>query len=81
MQQEQQTYGPNLLQELEQLRTENARLKEILQANGIAYEVVTADAVEKKVHSDISFPDAHLGKDERVELFRNFLTSSMRHPN
>ncbi|MCQ2077577.1 MAG: helicase, partial [Bacteroidaceae bacterium] len=71
MQQEQQTYDPNLLQELEQLRTENARLKEILQANGIAYEVVTADAVEKKVYSDISFPDAHLGKDERVELFRN----------
>lgn len=70
MQQEQQKYD-SLLLELEQLRTENARLKEILQANGIAYEVATANTDEEKVYSDITFPDVHLGKDERVELFRS----------
>ena len=70
MQQEQQKYD-SLLLELEQLRMENARLKEILQANGIAYEVVTTDADEEKIYSAISFPDAHLGKEERVELFRS----------
>lgn len=70
MQQEQQKYDSFLL-ELEQLRMENARLKEILQANGIAYEVVTTDADEEKIYSAISFPDAHLGKEERVELFRS----------
>ena len=68
--QEQQKYD-SLLRELEQLRTENTRLKELLQANGIAYEVVDTNADEEKVYSDITFPDAHLGKDERVELFRN----------
>lgn len=52
MQQEQQKYD-SLLLELEQLRTENARLKEILQANGIAHDVVTTDADEEKVYSDI----------------------------
>ena len=70
MQQEQQKYD-SLLLELGQLRTENARLKEILQANGIAYEVATANTDEEKVYSVISFPDVHLGKDERVELFRS----------
>ena len=70
MQQEQQKYD-SLLLELGQLRTENARLKEILQANGIAYEVATANTDEEKVYSDIMFPDVHLGKDERVELFRS----------
>ena len=70
MQQEQQKYD-SLLLELGQLRTENARLKEILQANGIAYEVATANTDEEKVYSDITFPDVHLGKDERVELFRS----------
>ena len=70
MQQEQQKYD-SLLLELGQLRTENARLKEILQANGIAYEVATANTDEEKVYSDITFPDAHLGKEERVELFRS----------
>lgn len=68
--QEQQKYD-SLLRELEQLRMENARLKEILQANGIAYEAATANADEEKVYSDISFPDVHLGKEERVELFRS----------
>lgn len=57
--------------ELEQLRLENARLKELLRANGIAYEVPTSDKTEKKVYSDISFPDVHLGKDQRVNLFRS----------
>lgn len=70
MQQEQQKYD-SLLLELGKLRTENARLKEILQANGIAYEVATANTDEEKVYSDIMFPDVHLGKDERVELFRS----------
>ena len=54
MQQEQQKYD-SLLLELGQLRTENARLKEILQANGIAYEVATANTDEEKVYSVISF--------------------------
>ena len=71
MQQEQQKYD-SLLLELGKLRTENARLKEILQANGIAYEVATANTDEEKVYSDIMFPDVHLGKDERFELFRSF---------
>lgn len=70
MQQEQQKYD-SLLLELEQLRTENARLKEILQANGIAYDVVVSNVDEEKVYSDISFPDVHLGKNARVELFRS----------
>ena len=70
MQQEQKKYD-SLILELEQLRTENARLKEMLQANGIAYEVATANTDEEKVYSDITFPDVHLGKDERVELFRS----------
>ena len=48
---------------------ENARLKEILQANGIAYDVVSTYAYEEKVYSDISFPEVHLGKEERIELF------------
>lgn len=50
---------------------ENARLKEILQANGIAYDVVSTYAYEEKVYSDISFPEVHLGKEERIELFRS----------
>lgn len=70
MQQEQQKCN-FLLLELEQLRMENARLKEILQANGIAYDVVSTYAYDEKVYSDITFPDVHLGKDERVELFRS----------
>ena len=56
----------SLLRELEQLKTENARLKDLLQANGIAYEFVTVDVEVEKIYSDSSFPDAHLGKDERV---------------
>ena len=70
MQQEQQKCN-FLLLELEQLRMENARLKEILQANGIAYDVVSTYAYEEKVYSDISFPEVHLGKEERIELFRS----------
>lgn len=70
MQQEQQKCD-FLLLELEQLRMENARLKEILQANGIAYDVVSTYAYEEKVYSDISFPEVHLGKEERIELFRS----------
>ena len=70
MQQEQNKYD-SLILELEQLRTENARLKEMLQANGIAYEIANTNADKEKVYSDISFPDIHLGKDERVELFRS----------
>lgn len=50
---------------------ENARLKEILQANGIAYDVVSTYAYEEKVYSDISFPEVHLGKEKRIELFRS----------
>lgn len=50
---------------------ENARLKEILQANGIAYDVVSTYAYDEKVYSDISFPEVHLGKEERIELFRS----------
>ena len=50
---------------------ENARLKEILQANGIAYDVVSTSAYEEKVYSDISFPEVHLGKEKRIELFRS----------
>lgn len=60
-----------LLCELEQLKAENARLKKLLQANGIAYEDGSSNIVEYKIYSDISFPDVHLGKDERVELFRS----------
>ncbi len=60
-----------LLHELEHLKSENARLKELLRANGIAYEVVAADIDEERIYSDITFPDAHLGKDERVDLFRS----------
>lgn len=60
-----------ILQELEQLKSENARLKELLQANGIAYEIVPAGVKVEKGYSDITFPDVHLGKDERVELFRS----------
>ena len=70
MQQEQQKCN-FLLLELEQLRMENARLKEILQANGIAYDVVSTYAYDEKVYSDISFPEVHLGKEERIELFRS----------
>ena len=70
MQQKQQKYD-SLIHELEQLKLENARLKELLHANGIAYDVVSTDVDEEKVYSDISFPDVHLGKDERVELFRS----------
>ena len=70
MQQEQKKYD-SLILELEQLRTENARLKEMLQANGIAYEIANTNADKEKVYSDISLPDIHLGKDERVELFRS----------
>ncbi|MCI6371512.1 MAG: DEAD/DEAH box helicase family protein [Prevotella sp.] len=70
MQQEQQKCD-FLLLELEQLRMENARLKEILQANGIAYDVVSTYAYDEKVYSDISFPEVHLGKEERIELFRS----------
>ena len=70
MQQEQQKCD-FLLLELEQLRMENARLKEILQANGIAYDVVSTYAYEEKVYSDISFPEVHLGKEKRIELFRS----------
>lgn len=70
MQQEQQKCD-FLLLELEQLRMENARLKEILQANGIAYDVVSTYTYEEKVYSDISFPEVHLGKEERIELFRS----------
>lgn len=40
-------------------------------ANRIAYEIATTNADKEKVYSDISFPDVHLGKDERVELFRS----------
>lgn len=61
----------DLLRELEQLKLENAQLKKLLQANGIAYDLETAKAEEVKIYSDVSFPDAHLGKDERVELFRS----------
>lgn len=50
---------------------ENARLKEILQANGIAYDVVSTYAYDEKVYSDISFPEVHLGKEKRIELFRS----------
>ena len=70
MQQEQQKCD-FLLLELEQLRMENARLKEILQANGIAYDVVSTYAYDEKVYSDISFPEVHLGKEKRIELFRS----------
>lgn len=70
MSKEQQKYD-SLLHELDQLRSENARLKGLLQANGIAYEIAVTNIDEEKVYSDITFPDAHLGKDERVELFRN----------
>lgn len=70
MQQEQQKCN-FLLLELEQLRMENARLKEILQANGIAYDVVSTYAYDEKVYSDISFPEVHLGKEKRIELFRS----------
>lgn len=70
MSKEQQKYD-SLLHELDQLRSENARLKGLLQANGIAYEIAVTNVDEEKVYSDITFPDAHLGKDERVELFRN----------
>ena len=61
----------SLLRELEQLKTENARLKDLLQANGIVYEVEATEVDEEKIYSDIMFPDVHLGKDERVELFRS----------
>ena len=72
MQQGQLKYN-SLLHELEQLKLENARLKELLQTNGIVYDVgvVTIISDEEKVYSDITFPDAHLGKDERVERFRS----------
>lgn len=60
-----------LTQEIELLKSENIRLKELLKANGITYELVVDKVVEKKVYSDISFPDVHLGKDERVALFRS----------
>ena len=46
-------------------------MKEILQANGIAYDVVSTYAYEEKVYSDISFPEVHLGKEKRIELFRS----------
>ena len=46
-------------------------MKEILQANGIAYDVVSTYAYDEKVYSDISFPEVHLGKEERIELFRS----------
>lgn len=70
MHEEQHKYG-SLIRELDQLKEENARLKELLQANGIAYEVVTTNADEDKIFSNITFPDAHLGKDEKVELFHS----------
>lgn len=70
MHEEQHKYG-SLIRELDQLKEENARLKELLQANGIAYEVVTTNADEDKIYSNITFPDAHLGKDEKVELFHS----------
>lgn len=70
MHQEQDKYD-SLLRELEQLKSENARLKELLQANGILHEITATDFEEKIVYSDIIFPVVHLGKDERVELFRS----------
>lgn len=70
MHEEQHKYG-SLIRELDQLKEENARLKELLQANGIAYEVVTTNADEDKIYSNITFPDAHLWKDEKVELFHS----------
>ena len=71
MQQEQKKYD-SLILELEQLRTENARFNEMLQAKGISYEISNTKVDKEKVYSDISFPDVHLGKDERFELFRSF---------
>ena len=70
MQQEQEEYG-SLLRELGQLKAENTRLKELLLANGIAYEAILVDSGKERVYSDITFPDSHLGKDERVKLFRS----------
>lgn len=58
----------SLLQEIELLKSENIRLKDILKANGIAYEPVNVVPAEEMVYSDITFPDAHLGKDDRVAL-------------
>ncbi len=70
MHQEQDKYD-SLLRELEQLKSENVRLKELLQANGILYEITDTDSEEEIVYSDIIFPAVHLGKDERVALFRS----------
>lgn len=70
MQQGQPEYD-SLIQEIELLKSENIRLKEILKANGIAYEPINVAPAEEKLYSDITFPDAHLGKDERVALFRS----------
>ena len=39
----------SLLRELEQLKTENARLKDLLQANGIVYEVEATEVDEEQI--------------------------------
>lgn len=60
-----------LLCELEFLKAENARLKEMLQANGIVYEEKNTPPLEEKVYSNMTFPDVHLDKGGRVKLFRS----------
>lgn len=61
----------SLSDELERLRIENIRLKKLLQANGIKYEVVETEIGKGEIYSDIVFPVVHLGKDDRVKLFRS----------
>lgn len=60
-----------LANELEKLRTENIRLKKLLLANGIKYDVGETGTGEDKIYSDVVFPAVHLGKDDRVKLFRS----------
>ena len=50
MQQEQEEYG-SLLRELGQLKAENTRLKDLLLANGIAYEAILVDSGKERVYS------------------------------
>jgi superfamily II DNA or RNA helicase len=59
-----------LLRELDFLKAENAQLKELLRVHGIVY-ISQVSEEEKSNYSNIAFPDAHLGKDERVALFCN----------
>lgn len=70
MPQEKEDYAA-LLHELNLLKAENVRLKELLRTNGIEYRApaVPIATREEKNYSNLVLPDAHLGKDERVALF------------